>query len=93
MLYLSPGDRESAEGRADQSRGKKVAEPPFSEIVAVLAMMFRERLGQISGRSVRSTWTAEMEAAAMPTRPVPAPSSRTREWGVAATSPFGGVTV
>lgn len=39
ISYLSSCNRESGEGRADQSRGKDVAEPPFAEMAGVLAMM------------------------------------------------------
>ena len=78
MSYLSFCVRELEEKGADQSSWKEVAEPPFKEIVGVLAKILLDRFGQISGRSVRSTWMAKMEAAAMPTSPVPAPSSRMR---------------
>ena len=44
-----------------------------------LVERLKARLGQIEGRSVRDTWTGKRVAKAIPTRPVPAPSSRM--WG------------
>jgi len=60
-----------------QSSTPASAWPPWECRTSALAATLRARLGTMAGRSVRTTLAFQTAAAASPTRPVPAPSSRT----------------
>lgn len=51
--------------------------PLSNDMMAAFERAFRSRLGTISGRSVKMIFLSKTKAAAMPTNPVPAPSSST----------------
>ena len=66
----------------DQSRTLAVTSVYREARMWVLVRILRWRFGAIEGRSVRVTdAVGRMAEAARPTRPVPAPSSRTRRFG------------
>ena len=63
---------------SDQSRGPADTLPPCCLMRFSLSSRLFFRFGTIAGRSVRVTLACQTQAALIPTRPVPAPSSRTR---------------
>ena len=74
--YRAPSS-EGMSDESDQSRTVADADPPFSVTRGSLVKRLRVRFGTMEGRSVSATFAGKSRAAAIPTRPVPEPSSRT----------------